>query len=73
MPRTSLDHLLARDQGHDGARLAQEQPRSVVCAPPRRFSPAFVQQLQAAQAQGRLSVRKAAKVLDLSLGELTAL
>jgi Zn-dependent peptidase ImmA (M78 family)/transcriptional regulator with XRE-family HTH domain len=54
-------------------RLSLEKQRPSLSGPPKRFSPSFVQMLHEALENGRLSARKAAKVLGLGLGGLTGL
>ena len=60
--------------GEDTRRsLSQEKQRLSVSGPPTRFSPTFVKMLHEALDNGRLSARKAAKVMGLGLGGLTEL
>jgi len=53
--------------------LSQEKQRLSVSGPPKRFSASFVRMLHEALENGRLSARKAAKVMGLGLGGLTEL
>jgi Zn-dependent peptidase ImmA (M78 family)/transcriptional regulator with XRE-family HTH domain len=53
--------------------LSQEKQRPSVSGPPKRFSASFVRMLHEALENGRLSARKAAKVMGLGLGGLTEL
>jgi Zn-dependent peptidase ImmA (M78 family)/DNA-binding XRE family transcriptional regulator len=50
--------------------LMAEHHRTSVERAPRRFSPTFVQMLQRAIDRGKLSARKAAKSLDMTLSQL---
>ena len=53
--------------------LRQAGVRAPVSGPPKRFSPSFVRLLHRAVDRGRLSARKAAKVMGMSLPQLADL
>ncbi|MCZ7561296.1 MAG: XRE family transcriptional regulator [Burkholderiaceae bacterium] len=67
-----LFHLHRIDEA-TRVKLAQRKPQQVKDATPALFSTEFVRQLHVALDKGQLSARKAAKLLSLSLSELTAL
>ncbi len=67
-----LFHLHRIDEA-TRAKLAQRKSQPVTDAPPALFSAEFVRQLHVALDKGRLSARKAAKSLSLSLSELMAM
>ena len=53
--------------------LARMKQRPSISGPPKRFSPCYVRMLREALDNGRLSARKAAKAMGLSLAGLTEL